>query len=36
VLKADVSTFDVLNADSVSALASEIVRLSELVANGLK
>jgi NADPH:quinone reductase-like Zn-dependent oxidoreductase/NAD(P)-dependent dehydrogenase (short-subunit alcohol dehydrogenase family) len=36
VLKADVSTFDVLNADSVSALASEIVRVSELVANGLK
>lgn len=35
-LKADVSTFDVLNADSISALASKIVKVSELVANGLK
>ena len=36
VLKAEVSTFDVLNADSVSALASKIVKVSELVASGLK
>jgi len=36
LLKADVSTFDVLNADSISALASKIVQVSELVANGLK
>lgn len=36
VLKADVHTFDVLNADSISALASKIVKVSELVADGLK
>lgn len=34
VLKADVSTFDVLNADSISALASKIVKVSELLSSG--
>lgn len=32
VLKADINTFDLLKADSVSALASTIVEVSELVA----
>jgi zearalenone synthase (highly reducing iterative type I polyketide synthase) len=36
VLKAEVSTFDVLNADSVSALASKIVKVSELVTRAPK
>jgi acyl carrier protein len=35
-LRADVSSFDVLNAESISALAFQITRASELVASGLK